>query len=325
MPAGQSEVSAGVSRRELPCYNASTVLVAVANRREFWDFIMYYRTLLTLMAMLLCLSLLLATADAQQGRTIRVRGSGTAAASPNSVSLRGTISADGDEVAKTAESFAEHKSEFEKAFTEKHPGVRLTFAGEKLSDAGGAMFEGGLAVPDADFGGPVEVAEVGNFYTITEEVTLRLEIGSDMEREGITKKLGGLITDAEKSGLHSGGSANAMMAAMGVDMTGGLLSFELDEAGQRALHASANKAAFADARHRAEALAELSGGKLGRVIAVEEVAEKQGESKLESLQMTMMRNMFGLAAGDDSAAGGIDYNGRIKIQREVDVTFELVD
>ena len=237
-------------------------------------------------------------ASAQTVRTIRVTASATVNESPNQVTIGGTLTAD------------------------DHPEVSVEFAGEKLMRGGGAAAAEAFVVPD-DFDIPVEApVEVGQ-YSLSEEVVLRIAIGSDMERAGIAKKLGKVIDAASKAGLTIGATPNPMVAAMGMVNPTGMTQFELDEEAQHALRAKAYRAALADGRSRAAALAELSGGRLGKVISIEESAAPQEGNDLESLQMAMLTRMFGGALGGSD--GGIDHNGLIELRQDLVVTFELID
>ena len=262
-------------------------------------------------------------ANAQSVRTIRVTGSGAVSASPNQVTIRGTLTASDKDAEKTAEKFAKLKETFAKALgADKHPELALEFAGEKVVTGGGWADAAVVAAP-ADFGVPVEAAAGTGQYAMSEEVLLRIAIRNDMEREGISKRLSALIEAAPKAGLTLGATPNPMFAAMGMGASGGITQFELDDKGQRALRVKAYAAAMSDARARAATLADLSGGKLGKVISVEESAAPESGGDLESMQMAMLQRMFGGAIG--ATDGGIDHNGLIEFQQNLVVTFELVE
>ena len=284
---------------------------------------MQCRIPLSIFSILLCLSICITRSEAQAAGTIRVTGSGAANASPNQVIVRGTLMASDESVEDAAKNFAEAKNAFEKVIGgDTHPELTVEFAGEKLATGGAMDAAAAFAVPD-DFGGPVEIDAAGQQFSLSEDVVLRLAIKSEMEREGITKKLGGVIDAATKAGLSLGNAPNAMFAAMGMSGASSIVQFELDEKGQTALRSRAYKAAFNDARARAAALAELSGGRLGKVVSVEEVTTKETGNDLETLQMNMLSRMFGGAVG--AARDGIDYNGQIEQTQDLVVTFELVE
>ena len=259
-------------------------------------------------------------ASAQTVRTIRVTGSATVRESPNQVTIRGTLSAGGEDIEKAAEQFKKVKEAFEKALDADE--VSVEFAGEKLMRGGGAAVAEAFAVQD-DFDIPVEAPVEVRQYSLSEEVVLRIAIGSDMERAGIAKKLGKVFDAASKAGLTIGATPNPMVAAMGMVNATGMTQFELDEEAQRALRTKAYRAALADGRSRAAALAELSGGRLGKVISIEESAAPQEGNDLESLQMAMLTRMFGGALGGSD--GGIDPNGLVELRQDLVVTFELID
>ena len=257
-------------------------------------------------------------ATAQAVRTIRVTGSGTASVSPNFVELRGTVRASGDTVEEATESFKKEKEKVDKAIG-GNPALKVDFAGEKLvSGAGGA---GGLAVPVAALGGAAPAA--AKSFSLSEEVVVRMEIDSDMQRAGIVKQFSGVIDGATKAGVQFGGGASGIYAQMGLGIKSGIVQFGHTKESQEQLRTKAYAAAFNDARSRAAALAKLSGGQVGKVVSVEEVAAPEGASGIESMQMNMLARMFGGQSG--GAANTIDHNGLIELQQEIVVTFELVE
>lgn len=266
---------------------------------------------------------LLAASSLAQGeapRTIRVTGTGAAAVSPNLIELRGTLSAEGDTVEEATEEFAKAKDKVSKAIEGgKSPQLAVEFAGERLtSGAGGGDGIAAAAAAAAAFGAG---APADGKFTLTEEVVLRMDVVNDMQRAGIVKQLGGVIDKAAKSGLKFGGGAGGIYAQMGLGISSGIVQFGLTKERQTQLRQQAYASAFSDARARAAALAKLSGGQVGKVISVEEVAATGDGNSLEAMQMNMLTRMFG---GEMTKSPlSVDHNGQIELQQQITVTFQL--
>ena len=262
------------------------------------------------------------TAFAQAGRTIQVTGTGNASASPNYLVMSCNLSEGGDTAKEATANFAKAKEKAAKLLAGgPEAGYEVEFAGEKLASS--AAGDDAVALAAAGGFGGVAPAASGK-YSISEQVTLKLAIENDMQREGIVNKVADVVDAVKKAGLSFDSPAGGIYAAaMGLGGSSGVLQFNLDAAGQTKLRDKAYADAFSDARSRAESLAQLSGGRLGKVISVQEVLAATESSDLEAMQMNMLSQMFGGAAA--AAAGGIDHNGQIEVQQSLVVTFELVD
>lgn len=262
-------------------------------------------------------------AAAQSPRTIRVGGAGTAAVSPNSVVVRGSLSHGGDTAKEAIEKFGEAKEKLADALGgDKHPEWNVEFAGEKLVKGSEMDAAGGAAVAIAAFGGGVG-GEAAKKFSLSEEVVVRMKIENDMQRTGIVKQLSGIIDGAAKAGLKFGAAQNNIYAQMGLGLSPGFVQFELNEDRQKQLRARAYAAAYADARTRGEALAKLTGGRLGKAISVEEQLSAADSDAMEAAQVNLLSRMMG--AQTSITSGAIDHNGRIEMQQQLVVTFELLD
>ncbi len=285
---------------------------------------MIRRCSLTFTALACIASASISTSFAQSPRTIRVGGTGTAAVSPNSVVVRGSLAQGGDTAKEAIEKFSAAKEKLADALGgDKHPEWNVEFAGEKLAKGSEVDAAGGAAVAIAAFGGGIGGDAAATKFSLSEEVVVRMKIAGDMQRTGIVKQLSGIIDGAAKAGLKFGAAQNNIYAQMGLGLSPGIVQFELNEDRQKQLRADAYAAAYADARTRGEALAKLAGGRLGKAVSVEEQLSAADGDAMETAQMNLLSRMMG---GQTSmTSGAIDHNGRIEMQQQLVVTFELLD
>lgn len=274
-----------------------------------------------MMAMLIVVGILSRSVDVfgQQSRTITVFGTGTASAPPNYVVIKGTIHGDGETADEAFKKFRELKIKVEKAITKELPDVDTAFLGEKPILSGGS--EGLAMAMMADAAGGAPAAEVKK-YKVSESVELRINFETDMQRRQLAASLPKVIDQASKLGIGFEQASNpwaAMMGAMGMGgPSSGSAEFALDN--PQAAQAEALAVAMSDARTRATTLAGLADGKLGKVISVEEVEEK------EAAPVAITSVSIGTGEGQGSLARrpfSSDQNQSIQIRQKLRVVFAL--
>ena len=135
----------------------------------------------------------------------------------------------------------------------------------------------------------------------------------------IVDKVVEVMDKASEAGIQFGQQSNLIRATYG--LTSSIVEYGLDD--ESGLRSKAYQSAMKNARFRAEELAKLSNGKLGRIVSVEELelAEKDGNS----IQAVMLSAM----GGDSSSAAPetltSDENHAIELRQRLRVIFELLD
>jgi uncharacterized protein YggE len=250
-------------------------------------------------------------AAGQTVETITVTGAGASSAWPNYAVLKGKISAKADSAAEALKSFRTLRDEVEKLAKDDSKRLTLRLLGEQIIQGGAedvaslAMAASTGAVPD------------GGQATIAEEVELRIDFAGDMERAQAAESLAAVFDAAGELGVEFGPAGNALTMMMMARMAQpSLAEFRLTDAA--AVEDEAYAAAIADARRKAEKLAVLAGGKLGRVVSVEEIDAAVIENPYEALIVGMQGGRSDEQDGASSPA-----NGRIQIKKQLRVSFAL--
>jgi uncharacterized protein YggE len=252
-------------------------------------------------------------APAQTPRTISVIGHGASAAAPDFVLVKGTVRGGGETSAAAHKAFEKVKDKLEKDFA---PGevadVSVRFRGEKLAKASPGAVGVVVAAP-----GGVAGAEAGETFELAEQVLFRVDLKSDMERKQIAQKLAAVIDQAAEAGVQFGQAATIYSVAGGQNSS--LVEFSLADPSSVAL--KAYDAAIQDARTRGRRLAELAGGKLGRIVSVEELAGEEDSEK------NAYATLIGMMAGDSDriSKASSDWNREVEVRQQVRVVFELAE
>lgn len=255
----------------------------------------------------------------QQPRTITVFGVGTASAPPNYAVIKGTFHGEGDTAEEAFKAFRELKIKIEKSLAKELPDLTVSYLGEKpvLSEAAAGL----AAMMAADVAGGAAPAE-SKKYKVSESIELRVNFETDMQRRQLAASLPKVIDTSSKLEISFEQGSNPWAAMMGAMGMGGLTSssteFALDD--PEPARAKAFAGAMKEARTRASTLAGLAGGKLGQVISIEEVEEK------ETPPISITSVSFAADAGNNALRRhpySSDQNQPIQIRQKLRVVFAL--
>jgi uncharacterized protein len=204
-----------------------------------------------------------AAADAEQG--ITVVGLGEAKGKPAVATMSGMVTGQAEVAADAAVKFRDALR-------------RVTEAAGKLGVANLTLEEGGVSVNGSMTPGGFAAmmggdAEPKTGYEVSKEVRLKFALEGQTEPQ-LVESMTKVLDAMKEAGLELGvGGPTSMME---MQMVGAqrpvAVHFTLADAD--AVREEASKTAVEDARRKAERLARLTGVKLGRVVAVEEVADE---------------------------------------------------
>jgi uncharacterized protein YggE len=254
---------------------------------------------------------------AQQPGTITVTGSGAASAPPSHAVVKGKLHVAGESGEKALESYRELRDELEKKLAGgETTRTSVRFRGEQIVPAGSP--EMAAALGGGGFGGGAIAPAASGQFSVVDLVELRVDFMGDMERAQATEKIAELIDAASAAGVSFGIASNPFSMAMGSALAQGVAEFRLEN--PAAVREQAYAAAIADARQRAERLAALAGGKLGKVVSIEEVdIETSNENPYVSAIMWGMQQ-----SADKPAKFSTDRNSAIEVRTDVRVSFQLL-
>ena len=251
---------------------------------------------------------------AQSPGTIAVSGSGKASAVPQYVVIKGRVQGSADTAEEAATEFRKARNRLEKAFAgEDGPRAKLRFEGET------SALQAAQAMAVAALGGDVAPTVSGTF-TVKEAVELRVDFESNMERMQIAGKLGEIIDAAKAAGVAFDQPVNQLTIAFGGQGTS-IVAFMLSDDARAATRQRAYASALKDARARAGELAALAGGKLGKVVSVEEIDQQTSENPYVAMMAWGMRQ----TGQDDASEYSSSQNAAIEIRRDLRVVFQLLD
>ena len=247
--------------------------------------------------------------------TIEVIGEGSASARPDTVSLSAKIYGK-NESAKKA--YALLLKEKEKLNTALNPmlfaGLKIQYQGVKTSQMpkAAAAAGGGVVVPGAVPAGP-KVGE-GEFL-VGESISIELGKIEKKSNEEIERMLMDVIDAAKKAKvvMAEGGYSPFMP---GQTATQAIAKFKLADTTK--VRSESLKVAIADAKSRAETLAKLAGGKVGKILSVKEEISVDPDANKQLVYV------YGQT--DESTKGkntSLNF-GKIKIESRLRVKFAIV-
>jgi uncharacterized protein YggE len=263
----------------------------------------------------------LAQAPAPGGtRSVSVTGEGVASAPAAFVVLQGAIFGRGDNGSKAFDAHQQAKNKVEKEFAGGDFKVGLEFGGERLAPTAvdlEAMEDIAIAVEEGDEPPAAEATPVA----VVEMVSFRVEIASDMERAQIVRKVAAVIDRGRKAGVRFSlggdyGGYGGIMALAGAGSVARFVAAEPEKLVDRAV-----ENAVKDARAKAERLAALAGGKIGRVLSIAESDADVYSEEYYDVDEALAEFMSQRAGGEISAAS----NRPIEVKRRIQVVFELTD
>lgn len=269
-------------------------------------------SLIATLMLLVCFAL---PATAEQ--TITVTAVGEAKVKPDLIVLTGVISESSEKMKDAVTAFRDTRRRAMAAI--KEIGI------ENLSVAASSLSVGLSGGPQANpFGGGEQPGGVpAGQLEISQSVTLTVTGVDKMEEQAVIDLTVKLINAAKEAGvdLSSNEMQNMMMMQMGMGGAGGTTaSYKISD--PKAAHKAATKDAIDKARADAAYLAELAGGKLGKVVRISDGPAPVGD---DDSAMNPYMMIFGAMMGEDTAdAYSTTTLDEITVGRALTVSFELV-
>lgn len=258
--------------------------------------------------------------NAQDGtRSIHVTGSGSGFGEPAEILIEGVLSADGESAKDAYSSFAEAKEQFKATFDNMvFPNLKIEYRGVQIIDSFAAMnAEFGLGMVDEGFG-EMELAS----FAAREAVSLKIQGIDKMDATVLRDMVHEILDRAQEESFEMGSEEQNIAAIYGYTTAPvGMVQYRTDAVD--AVRELAYRDAMEDCRNRAQTLAKLSDGKLGRVLSVEQIGESSGDVGIDPLAL-----IYGVM--DNTTPSTIDEltsdtPGPIRLQVQLKVTFELVE
>ena len=247
-----------------------------------------------------------------EARSIEVVGSGKASAKPDVLVLQGFVTAKDKTAKEVMAEFNQIKKSLEETINPMDfPGVEIEYEGPVFEpDSGGAnpmvmMGGGGGKEPEG--------------YSLSQSIKIRIGIDGDEPEKSILKNLSKLVDSAETTGVTFTKSLSPMAgvyAGIYGNKSKSLALGELEDA--ETLNKEAALAAFAEAKSKAESLAELAGGKLGKVVSIKD--EETSDNNNSEPMAAYMKMIMGNQSQKRS-----DSINKIEVTRSLRVKFELTD
>ena len=255
-----------------------------------------------------CLALTFPSDSAAQdtsARSIEVFGTGSASAKPDLLVVNAFITAEEktakkvlSEIYKTKEKLAETINPMD------FPDVEI-----KLKDS---LFNTNLNSEDMMMGAADEMSSDG--YVLSQPIEIRIAINQSDTEKSTLQLLSKLVDTAEAVGVSFDEALDPMMSFTVQSGMSSLASGDLKD--RKSLEKQATKLAFENARLEAEKLAELAGGKLGKVISI----QASGPAGNDDSWGEYMNAMMGV-----TTAAKADSLLKIEVSRSLSVKFELID
>ena len=245
------------------------------------------------------------TAQDTGARSIEVFGTGSASAKPDLLVVDAFITAEEKTAKKVlSEIFKTKKKLAETINPMDFPEVEI-----KLKDS---LFSTNLNSEDMMMGAADEITSDG--YVLSQPIEIRIAINQSDTEKSTLQLLSKLVDTAETVGVSFDETSDPMMGFTVQSGTGSMAKGDLKD--RKSLEKQATKQAFENARSEAEKLAELAGGKLGKVISI----QATGPAGNDDSWGDYMNAMMGVAA-----AAQADSLLKIEVSRSLSVKFELTD
>ncbi len=232
---------------------------------------------------------------------IVVRGSGSASGRPTQVEMSGTISADAELAADAVVKFRDAKKRALAAIEGlKNPDLTVVPGGLSVGSGMDAnqqmMAMRGMAAPAN-----------GQKVRLSETVKITLTHADKLASDELMDKLLKILDVAKDAGFQIGAAPatnyyEAMIRAETGDTGGATVSFRLPDSS--ALRDKAYQAAIEDAKAKAQKLAELSGGKLGRILSVRDEGAAKPENESSNIAMMIYGVMARKSTTEEAGLAG---------------------
>jgi uncharacterized protein YggE len=257
---------------------------------------------------------------------VTVRGSGEAQAQPDTLEIQVVISGSGQITGDALVKFRDSSRRGQEAYENlKMDGLAV--------QAGPLVFRSGSAAANANMfaaiAGTDQAAAVAGGVEISRAYTITLSGIDRLDPDILAERVGQLLDVARDTGATvqtSGGGNAIMLRAMGQAAgMGAAATFVVSDAVGPKREAAAN--AFADARQRAEQLASLAGGRLGKVVRIgDQSGGPMREAK--SMRAEMIETLYGSGnwtSNNEESRLTSESLGPIPVRAALEVEFELLD
>ncbi|MFK7788004.1 MAG: SIMPL domain-containing protein [Phycisphaeraceae bacterium] len=249
-------------------------------------------------------------------QTITVSAVGEAKLKPDTLVLSGQISESNEKMKDAVTGFRDTRRRAMAAIKE------LGIENMSISTSALSMQIAGAA-QGGGFGGEAQTPAAPGALMISQSVTLTVSGIDKLEEEALIDLVTKVMAGAKEAGVKSGvmDAQSMIMMQMGMGgASGGSAMFTVSD--PDAAYKAATKDAVAKARADATYLAELAGGKLGRVMHISEGMAIPGDDESGmNPYMAMFGQMMGGEKSDPYAREDLDD---ITITRPLDVSFELI-
>lgn len=250
--------------------------------------------------------------------TISVVAVGEAQVRPDTLLLSGTLSETNEKMKDAVTGFRDNQRRALASLKEAGiEGLEVTTSDLSVGLAGGI----GEMNPFGGFEEQEEPMPKGALM-ISQTVTLSVTGVDKLDEQGVVDLVVKVIGAAREAGLELSpqmGPQQMMMMQWGMEMPGASQAqFKISD--PEAARRQALKAAMDKARADAAFLAELSGGKVGRVVSVSDAGEST-DSKMPNNPYAMM---FGMLASQELGEFTSTTAEPVKIARGLSVKFELI-
>jgi len=272
---------------------------------------------LQLLAMLTLVVGLTTPTLAQQ--TITVSAVGEVKIKPDKLELTGTISETNEKMKDAVTGFKDTRRRALAALEELGiENFEVTTSGLSVSIAGGgAAGPFGGAVPGGD-----QPATPGALQ-IRQSVTLTVSGVDKMQEQAVIDLVVKLLSSTKEAGvdMSSMDPESMMMMQMGMGGGGGSsATFKITD--PKAAYKAATKDAIEKAREDAAYLAELAGGKLGKVVRIGDGKMPAGN---DGSDMNPYKMIFGMMAGEEGLDPySTDTLDEVTVTRPLNISFELI-
>ncbi len=269
--------------------------------------------LLIVLALLAAAGLPASRAFAAEGQTITVSAVGEAEARPDTLVLSGLISESSPKMKDAVTAFNDTRRRALSAVNEVGlENLEITTSALSISLANGMSEFNDFGIEEEE-----EPLPEGAL-TVSQSVTLTVKGLAEMEEKAVIDLVVSVIDAAREAGINLSAMDQQTMMLMrmgwGAEMPDTAAVFKLGD--PEALRKEATRAAMDKARADAQFLAELAGGKLGRVVAISDGPAGDDE------QFNPYAAFYGMM--EEEIEFGSSSFEPIKVVRALSVKFELI-
>lgn len=249
-----------------------------------------------------------------EDQTISVVAVGEAEVRPDTIVLNGSISESNEKMKDAVTAFRDTRRRAMASIDAmKIENMTVKASAMSIDLSGGPVAAG-------PFGDVAEAAPAGAL-TLSQSVTLTVTGLDKMQENDALELVIKIITGVKEAGIEMGGMSqqDMMMMQMGMGGMGGASPLQFKISNPQAAQKQATRNAMQKARENAQFLAELSGGKLGPVVAISEGPAGDDEQATNPYAM-----MFGMMIDQGESEFASTSLDPIKVASGLSVRFRLI-